>query len=60
MKYGYLHIIESTSRFSNIENFKKGLEQLGFDIVSVNEEYKFTFIRAIKSERIIKNITLNI
>ncbi|MBT4604279.1 DEAD/DEAH box helicase family protein [archaeon] len=55
---GHLHIIEATSRFSNIEEFTKGLEKLGFDIVKVNEKYKFTFIRAIKTERKLNDVKL--
>lgn len=48
---GYLYIAEASSRFSDLEKFKKDLEMLGFDIVKVEEKYKFTFIRAIKNDR---------
>ena len=55
---GTLFLIESTSRFSNIEDFKNGLEKLGFYIVNVDERYKFTFIRAIKKQK--KDITVTL
>lgn len=55
---GHLWIIESTSRFSELKQFTKGLEKLGFDIVTVEEKYKFTFIRGIKSDRKIHDIQL--
>ncbi len=50
---GHLHIIEPTSRFSDLKGFTRNLEKIGFDIVTVKEKYKFTFIRAIKSERVV-------
>lgn len=55
---GHLWIIESTSRFSELKQFTKGLEKLGFDIVIVEEKYKFTFIRCLKSDRKIQDILL--
>nr|NQU94101.1 hypothetical protein [Bacteroidota bacterium] len=57
-QYGHLHIIETTSRFSNIDTFTKGLEKLGFDVFKPEEKYKFTFIRALKSERVTKDVEL--
>ncbi len=48
---GQLHIIEATSRFSNIAQFQTDLEALGFDVVRVREMWKFTHIRAIKTEQ---------
>jgi hypothetical protein len=48
---GELHIIEATSRFSNIAQFQTHLEALGFDIVRVRDMWKFTHIRALKTER---------
>jgi len=48
---GTLYIAESTSHFTDIDNFIKGLEKLGFDVLKPEVKYKFTFIRAIKSER---------
>ncbi|MCY3410145.1 MAG: methyltransferase domain-containing protein [Candidatus Heimdallarchaeota archaeon] len=46
---GYLHIIESSSRFKDLEGFVEGLEEMGFEVVSSKERGKFMFIRAIKS-----------
>jgi superfamily II DNA or RNA helicase len=48
---GDLHIWESTSRFNDRNHFAKGLEGLGFTLVSMEDEWKFTHIRALKSER---------
>jgi hypothetical protein len=48
---GHLHVIEATSHFKNRDEFAKSLEGLGFDIVSVEDKWKFTHIRAIKTER---------
>jgi ubiquinone/menaquinone biosynthesis C-methylase UbiE len=48
---GQLHIIEATSRFSNLAQFQTDLEALGFDVISVREIWKFTHIRAIKTEQ---------
>jgi hypothetical protein len=48
---GQLHIIEATERFSDRDAFAKGLEGLGFAVVSVDDTWKFTHIRAIKTER---------
>jgi hypothetical protein len=48
---GQLHIIEATERFSDRKGFTGALEQLGFAIVSVEDKWKFTHIRAIKTER---------
>jgi hypothetical protein len=43
--------IEVTSRFSNLSQFRTDLEALGFDVVSVQDMWKFTHIRAMKTER---------
>ncbi len=48
---GELHIIEATSRFSDRENFLKSLEVLGFAVVTVEDKWKFTHIRGLKTER---------
>jgi SAM-dependent methyltransferase len=48
---GHLWIAEPTSRLTDINLFKDLLFKLGFDVAHVNEKWKFTFIRAIKSER---------
>lgn len=44
---GHLHIIESTSRFTNKEEFVKQLRKFGF-MVSMNDMWKFTHIHAVK------------
>ena len=54
---GQLHIIESSSRFSDRDQFLKSLEDLGFDILQVKDMWKFTHIRALKSERSPSNIS---
>jgi hypothetical protein len=49
---GHLHIAEATRRFhGRTEEFQAVLRALGFDIVSCEDRDRFTFIRAIKSER---------
>jgi ubiquinone/menaquinone biosynthesis C-methylase UbiE len=46
---GQLHIIESTSRFSDMDQFRTDLEALGFTVISIQDMWKFTHIRVIKS-----------
>jgi len=48
---GLLHIIESTSRFSNRDLFVRNIEELGFAIVRVEDKWKFTHIHTLKIER---------
>jgi len=48
---GQLHVLEATERFSDRERFAEGLKALGFDVLSVEDKWKFTHIRALKSER---------
>jgi superfamily II DNA or RNA helicase len=48
---GQLHVIEATSRFSDRDHFVKALESLGFAVVTVEDKWKFTHIRALKTER---------
>jgi hypothetical protein len=48
---GQLHIIEATARFSDRNGFAKALEGLGFTVVNVEDWWKFTHIRALKTER---------
>jgi len=48
---GQLHIIEATSRFRNRDQFVEGVRKLGFAVVSVEDKWKFTHIRALKTER---------
>lgn len=48
---GDLHIIEATSRFTNRDGFVESLKGLGFAVVSVEDQWKFTHIRALKTER---------
>ena len=47
---GQLHIYEATSRFSDRDRFAHDLESLGFAVVSVDDAWKFTHIRALKTE----------
>jgi len=44
---GHLHIIESTSRFNDINQITKQLEKFGFH-VNFREMWKFTHLHAIK------------
>jgi superfamily II DNA or RNA helicase len=48
---GQLHVIEATSRFTDRDQFAKALELLGFAILTVEDKWKFTHIRALKTER---------
>ena len=48
---GLLHIIESTSRFSNRDQFVRNIEELGFAVIRVEDKWKFTHIHALKMER---------
>jgi ubiquinone/menaquinone biosynthesis C-methylase UbiE len=48
---GQLHILEATERFTDRNVFVKALEGLGFAIVSVEDKWKFTHIRVLKTER---------
>jgi ubiquinone/menaquinone biosynthesis C-methylase UbiE len=47
---GQLHIIEATERFTNRNQFAKALEGLGFAVVSVEDKWEFTHVRALKTE----------
>jgi superfamily II DNA or RNA helicase len=47
---GDLHVIEATSRFTNRDGFVEGLRKLGFAVVSVEDKWKFTHIRALKTD----------
>lgn len=55
---GHLWIAEPSSRFKNIDLFKKLLDYLGFDVRRIHEKWKFTFIETLKSERNINVIML--
>jgi superfamily II DNA or RNA helicase len=57
---GHLWIAEPTSRIQSIDQFKDFLFRLGFDVSRVDEKWKFTFIKAIKSEREINQKALNV
>jgi hypothetical protein len=48
---GQLHIIEATARFTHRDQFANALEGLGFAVVSVEDQWKFTHLRALKTER---------
>jgi hypothetical protein len=54
---GHLHIFEATSRFTDRQRFLDGLKQLGFAVVSVEDKWKFTHIRALKTEQHPREIT---
>jgi hypothetical protein len=56
---GQLHIIEATTRFNDRDGFAKGLESLGFAIVSVEDKWKFTHVRALKTERVRKEVEVH-
>jgi len=47
---GDLHIIEATSRFSDRNKFIDGLKRMGFAVVSMEDKWKFTHIRALKGD----------
>jgi SAM-dependent methyltransferase len=47
---GHLHIIEATSRFTDRNRFAESLQRLGFAVVSIEDRWKFTHIRALKTE----------
>ena len=49
---GYLWIAEPTSRIKDIQLFKDLLFRLGFDVIGKeNKKWKFTFLKAAKSDR---------
>jgi hypothetical protein len=48
---GELHIVEPTSHFTDRDQFARDLARLGFDVVRVEDWWKFTFIRALKTDR---------
>ena len=49
---GKLNIIEATSRFKNLENFKNQLNDFGFDNIVSKDMWKFTHIIAEKTGEI--------
>jgi Hypothetical methyltransferase/Probable Zinc-ribbon domain/Helicase conserved C-terminal domain len=55
---GQLHIIEATSRFSDRAQFAATLGDLGFEVMPVTDMWKFTHIRAIKTDRPPKPVEL--
>jgi len=56
---GQLHVIEATERFADRNQFAKALEGLGFAVVSVEDKWKFTHVRALKTERVRKEVELH-
>ena len=48
---GQLWIAEPTSRIKDTNRLRDLLFRLGFDVTRIEEKWKFTFIKAIKSER---------
>ncbi len=55
---GHLHIAEATSRFSDVDTFTANLAKLGFYVVKVKRQSKFTFIQAIKNDEQPKDVQL--
>ena len=55
---GHLWIAEPTSRIKNIQAFRDLLFRIGFDVSRVDEKWKFTFIKAIKSEREVNEVAI--
>ncbi|WP_197446794.1 zinc-ribbon domain-containing protein [Tautonia plasticadhaerens] len=47
---GELHVVEPTSRFTDRDRFTRDLTRLGFDVVRVEDWWKFTHIRALKTD----------
>ncbi len=47
------------SRIQNIDLFRDLLFRLGFDVSRVDEKWKFTFIKAIKTERALNQEVLD-
>lgn len=48
---GRIHIVESSKRFKNLENFKRQLKLFGFEFISSEDMWNFTHITAQKSDR---------
>jgi hypothetical protein len=48
---GELHVIEASSRFGDRDRFARSLGAFGFDVVGVEDRWKFTHIRTLKGER---------
>ena len=48
---GHLHIWEATSRFTDVDSFCSGLEQLGFRTFQPSRRGQFTHIEAQKTDR---------
>lgn len=57
---GYLWIAEPTSRIQDITLFRDLLYRLGFDVSRVDQKWKFTFIKAIKTERELNESALDL
>lgn len=55
---GYLWIAEPTSRLVNAVAFKELLSRLGFDVFQEEQKWKFTFFKAIKTERMVNDIAV--
>ncbi|NGX32059.1 MAG: hypothetical protein K1060chlam4_00097 [Candidatus Anoxychlamydiales bacterium] len=54
-----VRIAEPTSRIKDKQLFRDLLFRLGFDVSRIDEKWKFTFIKAIKTEREINLKVLN-
>lgn len=55
---GWLWIAEPTSRIKDIEQFQELLKKLGFYMIDVESKDRFTFIKALKSEREANEVVL--
>ena len=49
---GQLHIYEATSRFIGREAFIAGLKEMGFAVAEVRDTWKFTYIHALRTDRV--------
>ena len=47
--FAMIHIVESTSRFLDLEKFVADLATFGFDIVDSSSKWKFTHLIAMKN-----------
>jgi hypothetical protein len=57
---GHLWIAEPTSRIKDMQLFRDLLFRFGFDVSRIDEEWKFTFIKAIKSKRELNSLLIEL
>ncbi len=48
---GHLHILERSTRFTDRQAFIEALRTFGFDIIGVEDLWKFTHIRGLRTDR---------